>query len=97
MLKLSNIDGLSQEMPTHLTILADKDGQIVIKFKESVNTPVNIRIYSVDGKILDKITAQAHAESITVKPNINISRNTVYAIQVNAGTRETTGSALVRF
>lgn len=96
-LKLSNIDGLSQEMPTHLTILPDKDGQIVIKFKESVNTPVNIRIYSVDGKILDKITAQAHAESITVKPNINISRNTVYAIQVNAGTRETTGSALVRF
>ena len=36
-------------------------------------------------------------DDITIKPNISINRNTIYAIQVSAGTAETTGSTLIRF
>ncbi len=96
-LQLSNIDGLSQVMPDHLTIRPNKNGQIVLDFQEMVLGPVKLRIYSVDGKLLDQITTIADKEMVVVQPNITLTANHIYAIQVDGGTKGTTGSSLIRF
>lgn len=95
-LHLSNIDGLSHNQPKKLNI-QPRNGEIYIAFKERANGTLNVSIYSTDGRLLDKICTQVSGDDITIKPNININRNTVYAVQVSAGTAETTGSTLIRF
>ena len=94
-LNLTDIEGLSQEQPSALIIRPTRDGEIEINTKEAASGPMEVKIFSLDGRQI--YGQRINTLPATISPaTFNNHCSSVVAVQVNGPTRATSGSTLIR-
>lgn len=105
-LHLTGIKGLSHEQPSALTIRPTGNGQLEILLPEAIRQPLVVKLFSLDGQLIDQHTlppsddtrrlihlaTTSNFQSSTFSPQ----RSRIFAVQVNGPTAATTGSTLIR-
>ncbi|ETD17384.1 MULTISPECIES: S8 family serine peptidase [Prevotellaceae] len=93
-LGLSGVEGISDHHPSAVRVNVTASRQVVITFDDVARCSFSVNIYGTSGSLIGKRTFAAGQSSYAM--DMTSLPEGVYVIQVNGGTRGTTGSVLVR-
>ena len=93
-LGISHIEGLSHSQPRKVDFSFGAGGDLTISFGSDITVPVEVRVYSTSGTLVNKQKYSPMGGKLTV--NLASLPHGVYAVQVDGCSKDTTGSTLVR-
>ena len=92
-LGFSKIESISQSQPAKAHVEL-KDGQLRLRCEKPVKAPVNVCVYSLEGKMVLQTRLPANTHEVTV--NLPHVSSGIYAVQLQSSDVELSGSQLIR-
>ena len=93
-LQLNHINGLSTVQPVSVQVVPHGDGRVSIRFDARQERSFGVRVYAASGALMLSKSFPAGSERYEL--DLSALGHGVFAVQVNGGTKATTGSTLVR-